>query len=263
MVNKAVWEWDLTRDTTVTHANGSRIQNEIRHGQALSREDPERLWGWKSPAGRARAKRRAEMITSGARLAPGCLALEIGCGTGMFTEMFAQTGAEIVAIDVSVDLIAQAKVRNLGSQQVKFLVGRFEDCAFENRFDAVIGSSVLHHLELETALVKIREILKPGGLISFAEPNMLNPQVFLERTFRFLPCFSYVSPDETAFLSWKLKRALQKSGFHDAYIVPFDWLHPRINRNLIITANRAGMVLEHIPLIRQFAGSLYIQARCS
>ena len=73
-----------------------RAKNEIIHGEMLAQGDTEAIWGWETPAGRLRAERRAGLIAAGAGLRPGVRALEIGCGTGMFTAMFAQTGAQII-----------------------------------------------------------------------------------------------------------------------------------------------------------------------
>ena len=173
-------------------SNTLRGKHELEHGKLLASENTELIWGWDSPAGRLRAKRRTRLISDGANLGPGKLALEIGCGTGMFTEMFAKTGTEILAVDISPDLIGKAKERGLDTHQVKFVEQQFEALELENRFDAVIGSSILHHLEIELALPRIFSLLKPGGHFSFAEPNMLNPQVFLERTFSFLPIYKYI-----------------------------------------------------------------------
>lgn len=125
----------------------------------------------------------------------------------------------------------------------------------------MIGSSVLHHLDIEPALAKIYALLKPGGQMSFAEPNMLNPQVFIERKFAFVrPLFWYVSPDETAFVRWPLRRLLFKVGFQDVKITPFDWLHPATPPPLISLVRSAGRCLEKTPLLRELSGSLYISA---
>jgi 2-polyprenyl-3-methyl-5-hydroxy-6-metoxy-1,4-benzoquinol methylase len=180
-----------------------RTRDEIEHGKRLSSGDPESAWGWGTPAGKIRAQRRAALILQGAGLAAGMRALEIGCGTGMFTEIFAASGVTIWAIDISEDLLVKARAR--GIPNAKFYTRRFEDCVIKGPFDAVIGSSVLHYLELEPALARIFSLLRPGGALSFAEPNMLNPQVFAERKFRSIkPLFGYVSPDETAFVRWCL-----------------------------------------------------------
>jgi SAM-dependent methyltransferase len=187
--------------------------------------------------------------------------LEIGCGTGFFTEMFAATGARIFAVDISAPLVAKARTRGLDPNQVTFCVGRFEDCKINGPFDSVIGSSILHHLELQPALGRVHALLKPGGWMSFAEPNMLNPQVFLERKFHFLPMFSYTSPDETAFVRWQLKAHLQRAGFSDIDITPFDWLHPSTPARLIRMISATSRLFESVPCIREFSGSLYIRAR--
>jgi 16S rRNA A1518/A1519 N6-dimethyltransferase RsmA/KsgA/DIM1 with predicted DNA glycosylase/AP lyase activity len=53
------------------------------------------------------------------------LAFEIGCGTGVFTEFFYTTGARVVAVDISPDLLEKANKRQLPEQQVQFLGIRF------------------------------------------------------------------------------------------------------------------------------------------
>lgn len=241
----------------------NRAAREIEHGQWLAAHDTEAVWGWGTPAGKVRARRRADLIIDGAALAHGSRVLEIGCGTGMFTEMFAATGATIAAVDISPELLAKARARGLPPDQVSFYERRFEDCEIQGGYDAVIGSSILHHLDIKPALRRITELLKPGGRISFAEPNMLNPQVFLERKLNYLPMFSYTSPDETAFVRWQLANCLKEMGFKDVTIKPFDWLHPATPKSLIGIVSALGRVVESVPLGREFSGSLYIGARLS
>jgi SAM-dependent methyltransferase len=238
-----------------------RATHEILHGKRLADLETELVWGWGSPAGQLRAKRRAELIINGARLNRDQYVLEIGCGTGLFTEMFATTGARILAVDISPELLEKARARNLPSDQVVFMETRFENSEIGGPFDAVVGSSILHHLDLHDALLNIRRVLKPGGAFSFAEPNMLNPQVFLERKFHYLPMFSYTSPDETAFVRWRLERQLRDAGYEDISITPFDWLHPSTPRALIGGVRTAGRLLESLPCVREFSGSLYIRAK--
>lgn len=240
----------------MTEPLSRRGSSEVAHGHMLAEKNPEEIWGWGSPAGRLRARRRAALIAGGAGLASGVNAIEIGCGTGLFTEMFAASGARITAVDISPDLLAIARRRQLPS--VAFRQQALEECDVDGPFDAVIGSSVAHHLDLTCTWTKIFSMLKPGGRLSLAEPNLLNPQVFCERRFRSF--FPYVSKDETAFVRSRLGRDLERAGFESISIVPFDWLHPSTPVALIPVVRRTGAVLERLWFIREFAGSLLITA---
>ncbi len=235
-----------------------RQRHEIAHGKHLAASDPELIWGWGTPAGKLRAERRSKLIAAGAGLARGTKALEVGCGTGMFSEIFAKTGASLVAVDLSGELLERARARALAN--VTFLHKGFEECEVDGPFDAVIGSSILHHLDLDAALPKILSLLKPGGVMSFAEPNMLNPQIALQKNIPWLKAKMGDSPDETAFFGWKLAAQLRSVGFERVEITPFDWLHPMVPAPLIPTVQTFGRVIESTPLLRQFAGSLYIRA---
>ena len=237
----------------------TRAAHEIAHGEKLAESDPELVWGWGTPAGRVRAARRAALIAQGAGLGPGRRALEVGCGTGLFTEHFAATGAEIVAVDISEPLIRLARERGLPAA-VRFVCRRFEDCDVDGPFDAVIGSSVLHHLDLEQSVRKIYALLRPGGVFSFAEPNMLNPQIFVQKNLPVLKSWAGDSPDETALVRWRFRRLLEQTGFADVAIQPFDWLHPATPSAAIPIVRGLSRQLERIPGVREFAGSLYIRA---
>ena len=234
----------------------NRYAHEIKHGQFLVEGCAEEIWGWGSPGGQVRARRRAAIILEGATIDRSSRVIEIGCGTGLFTAAFAQSGADIVAVDISRDLLEIAAQRNLTN--VRFVGKNFEDCELEGPFDAAIGSSVLHHLDIERALPKIFSLLKPGGRFSFAEPNMLNPQIYCERHFRRF--FPQVSPDETAFVRLQLRRRLEAAGFEDVRIRPFDWLHPATPPAFISAVSKVGQVLERVWPICEFAGSLSIRA---
>ena len=236
-----------------------RISNELAHGRRISGK-PEFYWGWSGVAGRLRAGRRAGMFVAAGGLAPGKKALEIGCGTGIFTHLTAESGADITAIDLSPELVELA--RGGGAvPNAKFLVMNVEKLDFRDAsFDCVYGSSVLHHLDLAKALPEMLRVLRPGGTLVFTEPNMLNPQIMVQKNVPFIKKAMGDSPDETAFFRWGLAGRLGEYGLKDIRIEPFDFLHPWIPGPLTGAARRIGAVLERLPLLREIAGSLLVTA---
>jgi len=237
----------------------SRKDHERAHGKFLAPRALE-IWGWSTPAGKERARRRTELIIEHARIRHCKNVLEYGCGTGMFSLFFAETGITLTAIDISPDLINEAQ-KELHAN-IFFQVGDVESLAFpDESFDAVIGNSVLHHVNIEQALVEAFRVLKPGRSIAFAEPNMMNPQIALQKNIPSLKRKMGDSPDETAFFRWQVVNFLQRSGFKDIMVQPFDFLHPSIPQKMISTVKRLGEFIESVPLIKEFAGSLILSGR--
>jgi SAM-dependent methyltransferase len=236
-----------------------RLENEIRHGEFLAQNGPESIWNWETPAGMRRWARRVRMLTSA--LDPSMRVLELGCGTGGLTREIAKTGASVTAVDISAELLAQAR-QGLSAKNVEFLAqNAYQMSLGERVFDAAVGSSVLHHLDIERALKEVYRVLRPGGMILFTEPNMLNPQIALQKNIPYLKAKLGDSPDETAFFKWRLKRDLLRHGFIDVEVTPFDFLHPRTPGFLAQQAERFCGFLEKVPALREIAGSLYIRAR--
>jgi SAM-dependent methyltransferase len=178
----------------------------------------------------------------------------------VFTELLARLGVHVTAVELSPELLELARARGIDPSLVTYVNGRFEDVDLPNTFDAVVGSSVLHHLEVMPALQRARAVLRSGGAIAFAEPNMLNPQIAVQKNVPVVKRWAGDSPDETAFFRWRLKRMMEAAGFIEAEVTPFDWLHPSTPRPLIPLIDRLGRLVERIPLMREFAGSVVCRA---
>jgi ubiquinone/menaquinone biosynthesis C-methylase UbiE len=244
---------------TVSNSIEERIQSEINHGKRIKKTGAEVIWKWDSPTGKVRSKRRSDFFCSYGKIAHDSTVLEIGCGTGLFTRLvYQKTKAKITATDLSEDLLEEARE--------KFPEGHFlRDDAMNMQFadasfDVVFGSSILHHLSLPQAAREIYRVLKPGGRMVFAEPNMLNPQIFIQKNIPFIKKWLGDSPDETAIIRWKFKKLLEKTGFIHVHITPYDFLHPVTPQFLIPVVDGIGRIVEKIPLLREIAGSVIIYA---
>lgn len=235
-----------------------RIAKEIQHGRFLAEHGAGEIWNWESPAGKLRWARRVKMLSR--HLVPGMRVLELGCGTGYFTRELARSGADIVAIDVSPELLEIAKT-NCSAPNVRYEIQNAYELSYPDAvFDSVVGSSVLHHLEIEESIREIYRVLKPSGTIYFTEPNMLNPQIAIQKNVPWVKRKLGDSPYETAFFRWSLRRLLEQKGYRDVRIVPFDFLHPKTPAPLVDRLDAVGRFFESVPVISEFAGSLYIRA---
>ena len=235
-----------------------RVTKEIRHGRFLAKYGAGEIWNWESPAGKLRWARRVKMLSK--HLGAGMRVLELGCGTGYFTRELARSRADIVAIDVSPELLEIARA-NCSGRNVRYEIQNASALSYpDGVFDSVVGSSVLHHLEIEEALREIHRVLKAGGTIYFTEPNMLNPQIAVQKNVPWVKRKLGDSPDETAFFRWPLRRLLEQTGYRDVRIDPFDFLHPQTPASLVDRLDALGRFLENVPVISEFAGSLYIRA---
>ena len=235
-----------------------RIAKEIQHGRFLAQHGAGEIWNWEGQAGKLRWARRVKMLSN--HLRPGMSVLELGCGIGYFTRELARSGADIVAIDVSPELLEIAKV-DCAAENVRYEIQNACALSYPDAvFDSVVGSSVLHHLEIKEALREIYRVLKVDGTIYFTEPNMLNPQIAIQKNIPWVKRNLGDSPDETAFFRWPLRRLLKGTGFRDVQIDPFDFLHPKTPFPLVNGLNAIGRFLENVPVVSEFAGSLYIRA---
>jgi ubiquinone/menaquinone biosynthesis C-methylase UbiE len=102
--------------------------------------------------------------------------VELGCGTGFYTQVLADKADSVVATDASAGMLALAKDR-IPAPGVTFQV---EDCQQTSlpdaAFDTAFISLVIHFCEPARALAEMRRILKPGGTLILAnlDPGALH-----------------------------------------------------------------------------------------
>jgi ubiquinone/menaquinone biosynthesis C-methylase UbiE len=93
-------------------------------------------------------------------------ALEIGCGTGSFTRLLAHRCKNVLALDLSPEMIRVARDRSGATPNIKYEIGDVVSIQLPtNHFDCVASIATLHHLPLEDMLLKMKESLTVGGTL--------------------------------------------------------------------------------------------------
>lgn len=86
--------------------------------------------------------------------------LDLGCGDGQLTERIAATGARVIGVDLSPEMIAAARSRGIDAREASAELLPFPDGAF----DAVFSNAVLHWVRNQDAMMaEVRRVLSPGG----------------------------------------------------------------------------------------------------
>lgn len=87
--------------------------------------------------------------------------LDLGCGSGQLTAKIAERGADVVGIDASTEMIAQARVN---FPALDFRTGDATSFALSEPVDAVFSNAVLHWVQDQAAAIeRVWLALKPGG----------------------------------------------------------------------------------------------------
>jgi len=86
--------------------------------------------------------------------------LDIGCGTGNYTDALQRRGFQFVGIDPSNEMLANAKLRN---PKIDWQIGSAEKTGLEeNSIDGIIACLTIHHWpDLELAFTELNRLLKP------------------------------------------------------------------------------------------------------
>jgi 2-polyprenyl-3-methyl-5-hydroxy-6-metoxy-1,4-benzoquinol methylase len=92
--------------------------------------------------------------------------LDVGCGTGELTKKLVPYSAKIIGIDVSGNMINEAKKRNYDEKidYIKTSVEKYLE-ETEKRFDVIISIAALHHMNEEKILETMKGRLTQKGKI--------------------------------------------------------------------------------------------------
>ena len=145
--------------------------------------------------------------------APGARVADLGCGSGVFTELLRRRGYDAVGVDLSPKLVALGRAKYPGLELIE---GDVEALPFADAsLDGVLLSGLVHHLpDPSRCAAEVHRVLKPGGRFAAFDPNRLNPFMYLYRD-RSSPFYSSkgVTENERPVLPAAVAAVFRQAGF--------------------------------------------------
>jgi hypothetical protein len=123
--------------------------------------------------------------------------------------------------------------------------------------DAIVGVSVLHHVNLDLTFENTFRRLGPGECFAFSGAEPREPADLARAKCRHRQALAIRHLAPTAFTAGRLRRLFEDSGFRVDVCEPFEFLHPATPACLIGAVSAVERMIEQT-LLRSIGGSLRI-----
>ncbi|HAH31251.1 MAG TPA: SAM-dependent methyltransferase [Elusimicrobia bacterium] len=110
--------------------------------------------------------------------------LDVGCGLGEASVYFALLGADVTSCDLSRGMLdAAGRLAGTNGVKVTTHLAAAEDMRLppEARFDIIYAGNLLHHVDIDRTLSRIKPHLAPGGVMVTWDPLAYNPVINIYR----------------------------------------------------------------------------------
>jgi 2-polyprenyl-3-methyl-5-hydroxy-6-metoxy-1,4-benzoquinol methylase len=119
-------------------------------------------------------------------VATGATAIDMGCGTGVFSFYLAGRGVRVIGVDGAPGMIKFCEERRSqqGLNNIRFVEAKLPhvDETQLEQADLVISSSVVEYVErLDDTFALFARVLKPGGILILSMPSLLSVSRAYER----------------------------------------------------------------------------------
>ena len=133
--------------------------------------------------------------------------LDVGCGLGEASVYFALLGAKVTSCDLSQGMLdATAKLATMNKVKVEKHLASAEDMRLGNEtFDIIYAGNLLHHVDIEETLKRIKPHLADNGTLVTWDPLHYNPAINVYRAI----ATDVRTPDEHP-LKWKDIKTFKK-----------------------------------------------------
>jgi SAM-dependent methyltransferase len=183
--------------------------------------------------------------------------VDFGAGSGRLTIPLLRQGYSVLAVDVSDKSLEN--LRNLAARLSLPPPESARRLPRHTKFDAVVGTDILHHVDLDSELPVLHGALRDAGRLAFSEPGGCNPAWYL-----YLPLTApwHIEKGVQHCTYRNLRRTLERQGFEDVSIFGLGLL-PRPFFNWSARLSRWNDVLGNLPLLRLFAYRYIVEAGVS
>lgn len=256
-VHAVAWKKEHEASGAVSVAGQARRQDLQDAASPSSREWQlsERLrdttWTGASKWQEARLRRRAFLVAKSLPVFPGRTVLELGAGSGVWTEHLAIALGGRNSLTAGVfneDLARSGQAKGLPGTTFVYLKD-VESGFLPESFHYVVSSGLLTEELLPAVLRLVHRWLKPGGRFLFFVPNSTNPLAYCRKILNSRGQRNQATGQDSCSNLKFLQDAAVQRGFHELEAFPSEVIPPMRSA----PGQAIGLILERSPLTRRFS----------
>ena len=199
----------------------------------------------------ARLRRRAFLVARELPVLPGRTVLELGAGSGLWTEHLSSVFEgqnPLTAAVFNEDLAGKARSRNLSDTRV-VCVEDIQSAFSPGGFDYVVATEILADELCSAALEVAFRYLKPGGQFLFFARNPASPLAFVNKASSLLSRKKQSSDLQQDFTLRSWTDPAFERGFNSVEAAHSEVIPPLSNG----AGQAVGLILERAPLVRRLS----------
>jgi 2-polyprenyl-3-methyl-5-hydroxy-6-metoxy-1,4-benzoquinol methylase len=196
---------------------------------------------------------KSRMIRKFSRPKAGEKVLDIGCGSGVISDVLRSFGASVIAVDGNPDAISYAR-RTFGKDGIEFRLGQVDEVTTEREsIDRSYCLEVIEHLylnQVESLFRNVRELTRPGGTLTLTTPNYRGVWPAIEWTLDALKAVPHLDGDQhvTRFTAQSLRDLLERTGWRVDAMTTFSTVAPWLSVAGWKVAERAASLEDSMSL---------------